>query len=88
MLAARIASPKHKTWPNHKTWPKHKTWPNHKDLILRSALLSLSKDARVSKDGSSDVAWGHPSRRLASHGSSGMRFINDIDLIRTSETLA
>jgi hypothetical protein len=32
------------------------------DLILRSALLSLSKDARVSKDGHSlGSAWGHPS---------------------------
>src|SRR5229473_7669996 len=34
------------------------------DLVLRSALLSLSKDARVSKDGHKrDRAPGHPSRR-------------------------
>src|SRR5579871_627445 len=33
-------------------------------LVLRSALLSLSKDARVSKDGRRrDRARGHPSRR-------------------------
>src|SRR5260370_15400731 len=33
-------------------------------LVLRSALLSLSKDARVSKDGHKrDRARGHPSRR-------------------------
>src|SRR6266436_3812586 len=33
-------------------------------LVLRSALLSLSKDARVSKDGHRrDGACGHPSRR-------------------------
>src|SRR5215813_15481032 len=33
-------------------------------LVLRSALLSLSKDARVSKDGhKQDRARGHPSRR-------------------------
>src|SRR6266853_398619 len=32
------------------------------DLVLRSALLSLSKDARVSKDGHKrDRAPGHPS---------------------------
>ena len=35
-----------------------------RDLILRSALLSLSKDARVSKDGHGlGRASGHPSRR-------------------------
>src|SRR5467141_1456869 len=34
------------------------------DLVVRSALLSLSKDARVSKDGHKrDRARGHPSRR-------------------------
>jgi len=33
-------------------------------LVLKSALLSLSKDARVSKDGHKrDRARGHPSRR-------------------------
>src|SRR5215469_6081965 len=53
-------------------------------LVLRSALLSLSKDARVSKDGHRrGRARGHPSRRPPEErGLLRMRSVGLISIVR------